>query len=153
VARPLVERAIQLLEAAYKGDTTYPDFRNGLVSHRQLLVEVLLRQKDYPGAARTIAELLRLDPENAEVYYQAGRCMARCVPLANGDPALAESKRQELAQGYAGEAVVLLRQAVQRGYKDGEHMKKDTDLDPIRYREDFKKLVAELEAKGRPAGK
>ena len=27
-------------------------------------------------------------------------------------------------------------------------MKKDTDLDPLRDREDFKKLMAELEAKG-----
>ena len=30
-------------------------------------------------------------------------------------------------------------------------MKKDTDLDPLRDREDFKKLIAELEAKTPPA--
>jgi hypothetical protein len=35
-----------------------------------------------------------------------------------------------------------------KGYKDApqrKHRKKDTDLDPLRQREDFKKLVAELE--------
>jgi hypothetical protein len=33
------------------------------------------------------------------------------------------------------------------GYKDVAHLKKDTDLDALREREDFKKLIAELEAK------
>ena len=32
-----------------------------------------------------------------------------------------------------------------RHSKDAEHMKKDKDLDALREREDFKKLVAELE--------
>ena len=41
----------------------------------------------------------------------------------------------------------LLAKAVQAGYQDAAHMKKDTDLDPLREREDFKKLLAELEAK------
>ena len=33
------------------------------------------------------------------------------------------------------------------------HMKKDTDLDPLRDRADFKKLVADLEAAGTKAKK
>ena len=40
-----------------------------------------------------------------------------------------------------------LQKAVQAGYKDAAHMKKDTDLDSLRDRDDFKKLLAELEAK------
>jgi hypothetical protein len=43
----------------------------------------------------------------------------------------------------------LLRDAVSKGWQDGSHMKKDTDLDPLRQREDFQKLVAELEGKGK----
>jgi hypothetical protein len=38
---------------------------------------------------------------------------------------------------------------VSKGYKDVAHMKKDTDLDPLRQREDFQKLIAELEGKGK----
>ena len=38
-----------------------------------------------------------------------------------------------------------LKQAVAAGYKDAAHMKQDNDLDSLRHREDFKKLVAELE--------
>jgi hypothetical protein len=38
-----------------------------------------------------------------------------------------------------------LTQAVAAGYKDADHMKKDKDLDALRDREEFKKLLAELE--------
>ncbi len=38
----------------------------------------------------------------------------------------------------------LLRNAVRAGYNDVAHMAKDTDLDAIRGREDFKKLIEEL---------
>jgi hypothetical protein len=40
--------------------------------------------------------------------------------------------------------VALLRRAVQAGYRDAAHMWKDPDLDALRGREDFKKLLAEL---------
>ena len=43
--------------------------------------------------------------------------------------------------------MTMLRDAVAKGYKDAAHMKKDKDLDALREREDFKRLVADLEAK------
>jgi hypothetical protein len=39
----------------------------------------------------------------------------------------------------------LLQQAVAKGYQDAAHLKQDTDLAPLRDREDFKKLLAEVE--------
>ena len=45
--------------------------------------------------------------------------------------------------------MVLLRDAVAKGYTDIEHVKKDTNLDALRDREDFAKVVAELEARNR----
>jgi serine/threonine protein kinase/Flp pilus assembly protein TadD len=45
---------------------------------------------------------------------------------------------------YADRAMELLHKAVQAGYKDAAHMAKDTDLDPLRDREDFKKLMESL---------
>ena len=44
----------------------------------------------------------------------------------------------------------LLQKAVKAGYKDAAHMAKDPDLDFLRDREDFKKLLAEMEAKPEP---
>jgi hypothetical protein len=51
------------------------------------------------------------------------------------------------SQPYADEAMKMLQGAVATGFKDIEHLKKDDDLKPLREREDFKKLVKELEEK------
>jgi hypothetical protein len=45
----------------------------------------------------------------------------------------------------ADHAMTLLKQAVAKGYKDAAHMRRDRDLDALRERDDFKKLLAELE--------
>jgi tetratricopeptide (TPR) repeat protein len=44
-------------------------------------------------------------------------------------------------------AMEWLHKAVAAGYKDIAQIKKDADLDALRDRDDFKKLLAELEAK------
>jgi serine/threonine-protein kinase len=51
----------------------------------------------------------------------------------------------EKAEEYAGQAVQLLRQAVAKGFKNVEHMKKDSDLEPLRSRPDFQELLRDLE--------
>ena len=61
--------------------------------------------------------------------------------------AIASGKLADKKDEYAKRAVELLQRAVKAGYKDAAHMKKDTDLDPLRDRDDFKKLLAELEKK------
>ena len=59
------------------------------------------------------------------------------------------TQRKEAAQFYGDVAMKLLRAAVNKGYKDVAHMKKDSDLDTLRQRDDFQKPVAELEGKGK----
>ena len=66
---------------------------------------------------------------------------------ARNAPTILWARRKELARGYAERALALLRQAVQRGFKDAARMKKDPDLEPLRTRDDFKKLLAHLEGK------
>jgi hypothetical protein len=52
------------------------------------------------------------------------------------------------AAAFADQAVAALRDAVQSGW--GQYYElKDPDFDPLRKREDFQKLLAELEAKAR----
>ena len=50
-----------------------------------------------------------------------------------------------LDQDDAERAMEWLHKAVAAGYKDAAHMAKDSDLDPLREREDFKKLLLKLE--------
>ncbi len=51
---------------------------------------------------------------------------------------------------YARRAVEQLKEAVKAGYKNAALMAKDSDLAPLRDRDDFKKLLADLEAKFLP---
>jgi tetratricopeptide (TPR) repeat protein len=60
--------------------------------------------------------------------------------------AVASGKDIDKKQAYGDRAMELLRKAVQAGWKNGAHTAQDTDLDPLRQRDDFKKLLAELPA-------
>jgi hypothetical protein len=49
-----------------------------------------------------------------------------------------------LPDRYAARAVTLLKQAVTTGYKDGDSLLKDPDLDALRRRKDFAQLLWDL---------
>ena len=85
-------------------------------------------------AIATVAELA----ENPNWEFGQWYDFACIYSVASGKIA---SRKQE----YADRALELLRKAVKAGYKDAAHMKKDTDLDPLRERDDCKKLLSELE--------
>ena len=51
----------------------------------------------------------------------------------------------------ADRAMRWLHKAVQAGWKDAAHMKQDTDLDSLRERQDFKKLLESLPKPKEPA--
>jgi tetratricopeptide (TPR) repeat protein len=60
---------------------------------------------------------------------------------------LASAKIADKKEEYADRAMELLRQAMNHWCKDANYIKRDADLDPLRGRADFKRLVAELEAR------
>jgi tetratricopeptide (TPR) repeat protein len=102
------------------------------------------------------------------VLLQLGLAISQAQASGNHDQAL--TKAETLAKGrdaptleglarlcalasvvagerYAVRAVKLLRQAVDEGYRDTLYLKEGADLAPLRQRDDFKKLLAELEEK------
>ncbi len=71
-----------------------------------------------------------------------------CI-LSIGSGKFADKKKE-----YADRAIEYLQAAVQMGYKDFAHINEDKDLDPLRNRDDFKKLIADMEKKqAAPAAK
>lgn len=80
-----------------------------------------------------VAELTRWQSWSAIEWYDFA-----CVYALAGEK-LPDRKRE-----YADRAMELLGRAVSDGVTNVEHMTKDTDLDPLRAREDFKKLLASI---------
>ena len=89
-------------------------------------------------AVAEVAELTKSSGWNAAQWYDFA-----CVY------SIASTKIADKKQEHADRAMELLQKAVKAGYKDAAHMAKDTDLDPLRGREDFKKLMVELETKAK----
>ena len=80
---------------------------------------------------------------------------ARCCQAAEVfSLASAAAKEAGQREAYAGQVLALFRRAQAAGFfKDRakiERLKRDSDLKPLRQREDFRKFVEELEAAAKP---
>jgi serine/threonine protein kinase/tetratricopeptide (TPR) repeat protein len=146
-AAALLEKARTHLQAALDARPKDRGFRK---SYRDQLVaqaQSRLGLADRARLAQTADELAGFGYDPAGDTYHAACLLCRCVPPADKDAHLAEAGRKERSRGYVDRALVLLRQAVARGYKDVARMKQDPDLEPLRARDEFRKLLAELEGK------
>ena len=152
-ARQLLNEARPHHQAALTANPTNPDYRKFFRNNREIMCYVLLGLGEHAAAVQEAHELARFGYDPPTDTYIAACFIARCIKLAEQDQQLAEAERRKLADDYADQAMTLLRQAVERGWKNAAHMEKDDDLAPLRGREDFQKLLAELTAKGTPPRK
>jgi hypothetical protein len=74
----------------------------------------------------------------------------RCIPILQFDSKLSNDQRAEQSKWCADKAMTMLNDAVAKGYGNTAQLKNDADLNPLRDREDFTKLLADLEAKAKP---
>jgi hypothetical protein len=80
---------------------------------------------------------------DADSLYNAARMRAvTATVLRAADPSPAGARQ---ADAEAERAMAWLKQAVAAGYKNAAHVKEDKDLDALRDRADYAKLVAKLE--------
>jgi serine/threonine protein kinase len=124
------------------------------ILHRDLKPgNIMLGLGDAAAAGAAAGQLLRKPVDAAKDPYDAARLLARGVSLVEKDALLPATRRKELARVYGDRAVAAVRQAVRGGFPDVSQMKKDKDLNTLRDREDFRKLLAEVEAKAKPPAK
>ena len=109
------------------------------------------RKVDDPAGCRATAEMWeKLNRTDTDSLYNAA-CFRAITAGVQAKAPGADAAR--LAIEDADRAMAWLTKAIAAGYKDAAHMKRDTDLDSLRERPDFKKLLAELEATaGTPSG-
>jgi WD40 repeat protein/serine/threonine protein kinase len=104
---------------------------------------------DHAQWAREAEELLAANSSDPVALYNSACCLARGAARALKDIKLAEAKRQSMARTYADRAMERLRMAIAKGFNNLPLAQTDPDLDFLRTRDDFKKLLAEWEARSR----
>jgi tetratricopeptide (TPR) repeat protein len=135
--------------ATLEANPRHPTYRQCYRNHLKVLTQAHAGLLEKDEAVRTAEARRDLGWDPPGDAYDAAGFLSGCIPIAAKHQRLDDQQRKESAQFYTDAALKLLRDAVSRGYKDVVHVKKDTDLDPLRQRDDFQKLVAELEGKGK----
>jgi serine/threonine protein kinase len=146
-ARRFLDEAFPHHQAALQGNPQRLDYRWYYRNSLRELARTCAGRGDRPGAlaAATKGHDLGWDPP-VDAYFAASM-LAQCMPVVEKDDKLAAAGRQAGIAFYGDLAMAMLRDAVAKGYKNADQMKTDKDLHPLREREDFKTVLAELGAK------
>jgi tetratricopeptide (TPR) repeat protein len=109
--------------------------------------DLLARSGDHRRAAAEADDLARDRSLGTSDRYNLACVLSLAAAAASADGKLSMAERNRLAERYGARAVELLRQLHATGmFKNSADLallKKDTDLDAIRSRADFRKLLAE----------
>ena len=103
--------------------------------------------KDCAGVRGTAEMWEKLNRSDANSLYNAACMRAVTAAILTVDPKIAGADATKIASEEADRAMAWLHKAVTAGFKDAGHMVMDTDLEALRGREDFEKMLAELEGK------
>jgi hypothetical protein len=124
------------------GKDVDPNMVPALTQNRFLHFE---KKRDVAGCRATADQFENLSRADANSLYNAA-CMrsVTAAVIRGNDTSVAAAKD---ASAEADRAMAWLRKAVAVGFRDIEQMKQDRDLDALREREDFKRLLADLETK------
>jgi len=147
-AARLLEEAVTYQKAARLIDPDNPRYRQFLRNHYSNLADALVQVGKHGEAAAAATEVPGLYPNGWREHLQAARVLAQCAALAAKDEELSEPKRKEVVNRYGEKAVTLLRQGADKGWKNVTALK-DPVFEPLRSRDDFQKLLVELERKSK----
>jgi serine/threonine protein kinase/tetratricopeptide (TPR) repeat protein len=135
-AVPLIDACIE--RAA--GKNVQPSVLTGVTNLRLWYFAMM---KDAAGCRQTAEMWENLKRTDAASLYHAACMRAVTAAVLHGASKSPEEERR--ADAEADRAMAWLKQAVAAGYKDAVHLKQDRNLDALRDRTDFAKLVATLE--------
>jgi tetratricopeptide (TPR) repeat protein len=170
-------KAIRILTAVYDQDRQLLQAKQFLRNSHEGRGRAYDRLQKYAEALKDWDRAVELSPPQEQPEFRAARATTRinagqvaeavaeaaaltkratwsagqwydfaCVYALASSKSAAKDKKQE----YADRAMELLNQAVKAGWNDAAHMRRDTDLDPLRGREDFKELLTRLGRKSAP---
>jgi tetratricopeptide (TPR) repeat protein/predicted Ser/Thr protein kinase len=150
-ARRLADKAIQQQQTALRVEPKNPKYQEFLGKHYQTLASIQLESGEAAAAGQTAQKALGIRPKSADdaialadIAVASARRTAENANLSDGERAARTAACHDLA-------MKVLHEAVRRGFRDAKRLQNDPDLEPLRAREDFLKLVSEMAAGGPPA--
>jgi serine/threonine-protein kinase len=146
-ARPYLQDAIRHERAAMKAAPQNSGYKQDLPRLYLSLAEISVGLEDHAQAVKAIADLREFIPTGWPDLLRTAGLLARSIPLADKDKTIAEPKRKELAKAYGDQAMELLQRAIQDGSIGSDYVRKAEEFESLRSRDDFKKLLAEMDAK------
>jgi tetratricopeptide (TPR) repeat protein len=149
-ARARYDKAIEILEGvSSKG---YRAAHRIVMDARIGRAVMFAAEGNHARATDEAEALARQQDLNSVNVYEIACLYSRSSAAAERDPKLSPADRTRLIARYADRAMDFLRDAVSRGYTHSVAMRSDHDLDPLRARDDFRKLIADLEAQQEVSG-
>jgi hypothetical protein len=143
-ARAGCDRAIAIREDLVKGDPANADFAQGLAESVLRSGTARAAAGDASGAAadwHRAASLYAAHPPVVEAAIFRACCHGGLAGLAGkGGSGIAAAE----AASQAEEAMVILRGAFADGYRDIDTLRVEPGLDPLRPRDDFRRLMMDL---------
>jgi eukaryotic-like serine/threonine-protein kinase len=134
-------------EAALKASPRHLTYRERYRRYLATLIQTNAGLGDRIAAKLAAEKLRSLGWDPPADAYDAASCLSLCIPISQENSEAREEDRGTPAAFYGDEAMTMLRDAVAKGFKDAVQIRQDRDLDPLRQREDFKKLLADVEAR------
>ena len=107
-------------------------------------MQYYFKSRDVTGCRETAAMWDTTNRTDVDSLYGAARAHALVAWMIRDQDSSSEAENHSNTE--ADLAMSWLRKAVAAGYRDAAHMAKDADLDVLRKRPDFIKLMAELAA-------
>jgi hypothetical protein len=146
-ARSLAELSRTRMEAAYRNEPNNPWSRR----YYSVCLATVGAVAAATGDRKLVMELIdRLNSGLSEPIldrYNAACVAAYYAKYLARNAKLSQDQRQKMAGDSCDQAMDLLRQTVQAGFKNASFIQTDSDLELLHDREDFQKLIAELEAR------
>jgi hypothetical protein len=145
------DQAIVILEGVLAGGLGRA--RSPLLSARFDRATAVAARGDHAQATAVAEAVARQGNLTAGHLYDLACTFAQASAAADRDPKLSPADRAPLKARHADRAMDFLQKAVAEGWCYPGYLKIDLDVDPLRARDDFRKLFAELEAKEKEADK
>lgn len=133
-----------------KSNPNNPIYRQMYLGTLQTLTYAHAGLLENVEAIRTAEKIRDLGWKPSTDAYNATITLCECTSIASRNSKLDSKKRKEAVRFYGDEAMNLLRNAINIGFNDIARLKKDSDLDILRVREDFQKILVELEKRLKP---